>query len=59
VGTGGRSHNALKTGVPNLEVHDNSTYGVLSLTLHPTGYDWQFLPEAGKGFTDSGTTSCH
>jgi len=59
VGTGGRSHSALKTGAPNLEVHDNSTYGVLSLTLHPAGYDWQFLPEAGKGFTDSGTATCH
>jgi chitodextrinase len=32
---------------------------VLKLTLHPTSYDWQFVPEAGKTFTDSGTTACH
>jgi acid phosphatase type 7 len=27
--------------------------------LHPTGYDWQFLPEAGKEFTDAGSGQCH
>jgi chitodextrinase len=32
---------------------------VLKLTLHPTSYDWQFQPEAGQSFTDSGTESCH
>ena len=26
----------------------NNTFGVLKLTLHPTSYDWQFVPEAGK-----------
>jgi len=23
-----------------------------------TGYDWQFVPEAGKNFTDSGSGKC-
>jgi hypothetical protein len=32
---------------------------VIKLTLHPNGYDWQFVPEAGKTFTDSGTDECH
>jgi hypothetical protein len=32
---------------------------VLKLTLHPDGYDWEFLPEAGKTFTDKGTGTCH
>jgi hypothetical protein len=32
---------------------------VLQLTLHATSYDWKFLPEAGKTFTDSGTQACH
>ena len=35
------------------------TYGVLKLTLHPTSYDWQFMPEQGRTFTDSGTQQCH
>jgi hypothetical protein len=33
---------------------------VLKLTLHPTGYDWQFVNDPGSGtFTDLGTGSCH
>jgi acid phosphatase type 7 len=38
---------------------DGGTYGVLKLTLRATGYDWQFVSEAGKTFTDSGSASCH
>ena len=44
---------------PNSEVRNVDTYGVLKLTLHPTSYDWQFVPEAGKTFTDTGTGNCH
>jgi hypothetical protein len=40
-------------------VRQNKTYGVLKLTLDPTTYDWQFVPEAGKTWTDSGTDLCH
>jgi hypothetical protein len=59
VGTGGASHAAFKTILPTSEVRDASTYGVLKLTLRDTGYDWRFVPEAGKTFTDSGSTECH
>ncbi len=59
VGTGGRSHQLFKTVLPNSEVRNGGTYGVLKLTLHPGSYDWQFVPEAGKTFTDQGTTACH
>jgi acid phosphatase type 7 len=31
----------------------------LQLTLRPTSYDWQFVPEAGKTFTDTGSGTCH
>ena len=37
----------------------NTTFGVLRLTLHPTGYAWRFQPEAGKSWTDSGAASYH
>jgi hypothetical protein len=40
-------------------VRNNSTYGVLKLTLHEDSYDWQFIPVAGSTFTDSGSTQCH
>ena len=59
VGTGGRNHYPFGAILPTSEVHDASTYGVLKLTLHATGYDWQFIPVAGSTFTDSGSGSCH
>lgn len=59
VGMGGGSHYGIVNVQPNSEVRNTDTYGVLKLTLHPTSYDWEFVPEAGKTFTDSGTTACH
>jgi chitodextrinase len=60
VGTGGKSHGSLATTPPpNAEARDKTAYGVLRLTLHAGSYDWQFVPEAGKTFTDSGTQACH
>ncbi|MEV0676345.1 DNRLRE domain-containing protein [Actinosynnema sp. NPDC050436] len=58
-GMGGASHYSFGTIKPNSEVRNSNTYGVLKLTLHSTSFDWQFVPEAGKSFTDSGTTACH
>ena len=59
VGTGGKSRSGFSTVRPNSEIRDSSAYGVLQLTLHPGGYDWRFLAEAGKSFTDAGSASCH
>ena len=59
VGTGGKSHREFGFTRPNSEVRNNEAYGVLKLTLKPGGYAWQFLPEAGKTFTDSGSGTCH
>jgi hypothetical protein len=61
VGTGGTSQTALATPPPpNAQARNTGTFGVLKLTLHPTSYDFQFLPEAGKAFADSGTNqACH
>ncbi|PWU25070.1 MAG: hypothetical protein C5B48_03195, partial [Candidatus Rokuibacteriota bacterium] len=59
VGTGGAFWTSFGTIKANSQVRQNSTYGVLKMTLHPTSYDWQFVPEAGGTFTDSGTGTCH
>jgi hypothetical protein len=59
VGSGGANHTSISKVAANSEVRNSDTYGVLKITLHPTSYDWQFVPEAGKTFTDSGTTACH
>jgi hypothetical protein len=60
VGTGGKwleeDFGAIK---PESEVRQNEVYGVLKLTLRPGGYDWEFVPEAGKSFTDTGSAACH
>ena len=33
--------------------------GILAVTLRPTGYNWEFVSEASKTFTDFGTGTCH
>jgi hypothetical protein len=58
VGTGGAFFTGLSTTKPNSQVRQNNTFGVLKLTLHPTSYDWRFVSESGKSFTDSGTEAC-
>jgi hypothetical protein len=58
VGTGGR---ALGTDAPNrqTEAFDNTTFGVLALTLGDGTYAWQFVPDGRSGtFTDSGQDAC-
>jgi hypothetical protein len=59
VGTGGRSHYNFNTPKPNSEVRNSDSFGILKLTLHPGSYDWAFIPEAGKTFTDFGSNNCH
>jgi hypothetical protein len=59
VGTGGKSHYAVDSSGKNREAADDSTYGVLQLTLREGGYDWRFVPEAGGNYSDSGSGSCH
>jgi hypothetical protein len=59
VGTGGRNHDLLGFATPNSEVRDWQTFGVLKLTLAPGKYTWEFIPEEGKTFRDSGSGVCH
>jgi hypothetical protein len=59
VGTGGvLGDYPIGTPIANSQVRNNVTAGVLKLTLHSTSYDWQFVPVAGKTFTDSGSSTC-
>ena len=59
VGSGGANHTSFVTTAANSEVRNDTTFGALELTLHPTSYEWTFAPIAGQTFTDSGTTACH
>lgn len=58
VGTGGGGVYRFKNVTLNSEVRDNSTYGVLKLTLKPGAYDWEFVPIDGQTFTDRGSGTC-
>ena len=59
VGSGGANHTSFVTTAANSEVRNDTTFGVLKVTLHPSSYDWTFVPVPGQAFTDSGTTACH
>jgi len=59
VGTGGASHYRIERATKASEVRNNSTFGVLKLTLHERGYDWQFVPVRGRRFSDAGSGTCH
>ena len=58
VGTGGRPPRGMSSTAPNSQMFA-ATHGVLKLTLRAGGYDWAFVPIAGKTFTDSGSGSTH
>jgi hypothetical protein len=59
VGTGGAHHAEFGTIKIGSKVRNNDTFGILKLVLHPTGYEWEFVPETGKTFTDKGKGRCH
>ncbi|HLF40648.1 MAG TPA: metallophosphoesterase, partial [Acidimicrobiia bacterium] len=59
VGMGGRSNYPFGTVQANSEVRNSDTNGVMKLTLRPDGYDFAFLPVAGRSFTDTGSGTCH
>ena len=59
VGTGGDDHAGRALGRIGSQVRNFDSFGVLKLTMHPTGYDFQFVPEAGRVFTDAGSGTCH
>jgi acid phosphatase type 7 len=59
VGTGGKNQYPFLITKPGSQVRNNGTFGVLELKLKTSGYDWKFVPVAGKTFTDSGSSNCH
>ncbi len=59
VGTGGAAFTGFKSIKPNSEVRIANTNGVLKMTLHPDGYEWQFVTAPGGTVADSGSGQCH
>jgi hypothetical protein len=59
VGTGGSSLSKFGSSVAaNSQVRNDTAHGVIRFVLHPTSYEWRFVPIAGQTFTDSGSASC-
>src|ERR1051326_522281 len=59
VGTGGKNHRPMALAKPNSEAQNADAFGVLKLTLWPGRYEWPFVAEAGRLFTDAGSATCH
>ena len=59
VGTGGVGLRSLGTTKANSEVRNSSSNGVIKFTLSAGSYSWQFVPVAGRTFTDTGSGTCH
>ena len=61
VGTGGDNTLDPVAAIANTEAMQSSTWGVLYLTLRPTGYDWFFdhVPYGAPSFVDYGSGACH
>ncbi len=60
VGSGGKSFFSMRaTPAANSAAQIANTFGVLQMTLAPTGYSWRFVPSTSGGSTDAGTASCH
>ena len=59
VGVGGAGFYQFPLIRANSEVRNNTTHGVIKLTLRPDRYDWEFVPVAGGAFRDSGSGRCH
>jgi hypothetical protein len=59
VGTGGAYLTPIGWLKTNSEVSNNTTNGVLRMTLRDNGYEWEFLPVDKGGFTDRGAALCH
>ena len=58
VGTGGAALRDFGTLVPNAVVRSNAAFGVLELTLGPSGWGFRFISTDGS-FSDQGRGACH
>jgi hypothetical protein len=55
----GKKQRPFRPIVANSEARHADGFGVPKLALRSDGYYGQFIPEAGKTFSDSGSGNCH
>ncbi|MFZ0180972.1 MAG: chitobiase/beta-hexosaminidase C-terminal domain-containing protein [Candidatus Dormiibacterota bacterium] len=59
VGTGGNGLDTPATQLPTSQVLNNTTHGIIKMTLHNGSYSWNFINNGESTFTDSGSGNCH
>ena len=60
VGTGGKNHYGFAVAPLTGEVvRNDKSFGVIQMTLSPTGYSWKFVAAPTYTFTDSGSAKCN
>jgi hypothetical protein len=57
-GTGGAGNYSFPVIAPNSQFRNNTTHGVLKLTLGSSPYGWEYIATDGS-IIDSGTDACH
>jgi acid phosphatase type 7 len=57
IGHGGKNLYEFGTIKPNSQFRERS-FGIVELTLRPTGYDWAMIREDGA-IRDAGSDACH
>jgi hypothetical protein len=58
VGTGGAALRTFPTVRANSQLRAAVAHGVIRLDLHPSSFEWTFIPTTGN-LTDSGRAPCH
>jgi hypothetical protein len=59
VGTGGAGLLTMNAALPNSEVRQSASWGVIRLVLGSGAFEWEFIPVAGSVFSDRGSGTCH
>ena len=60
VGTGGKNHYGFAIApLAGEVVRNDKSFGVIEMTLNPTGYSWKFVDAPTYTFNDSGSANCN
>ncbi|MDQ6826351.1 MAG: metallophosphoesterase [Candidatus Eremiobacteraeota bacterium] len=59
VGTGGKNHSPFFYPSSASVTRQNTSFGVLAMTLYPHRYSWRYIAEPGATYRDWGSADCH
>ena len=59
VGSGGKSLYTFRRRSPGSQYRNHTDFGVLSMALRPSSYDWSFISASSRSILDRGTAACN